>query len=31
MFAFVLGDAVKAAVAALIVTGAWSALKSRRG
>jgi biotin transport system substrate-specific component len=31
MIPFLLGDAVKAAVAALIVTGAWSALKSRRG
>ncbi|WP_417587158.1 biotin transporter BioY [Pararhodobacter oceanensis] len=31
MVPFLLGDVVKAAVAALIVTGAWSALKSRRG
>jgi len=31
MLPFLLGDTVKAAVAALIVTGAWSALKSRRG
>ncbi|WP_323036948.1 biotin transporter BioY [Pararhodobacter sp.] len=30
MIPFLLGDAVKAAVAALIVTGAWSALKNRR-
>ncbi|MCB1407464.1 MAG: biotin transporter BioY [Rhodobacteraceae bacterium] len=31
MVPFLLGDAVKAAVAALIVSGAWSALKARRG
>ncbi|PVH30081.1 biotin transporter BioY [Pararhodobacter oceanensis] len=31
MVPFLLGDVVKAAVAALIVTGAWTALKSRRG
>ncbi len=30
MIPFLLGDAVKAVVAALIVTGAWSAMKSRR-
>ncbi|MCL4675998.1 MAG: biotin transporter BioY [Pararhodobacter sp.] len=30
MVPFLLGDAVKAAVAALIVTGAWSALTARR-
>jgi len=30
MVPFLLGDAVKAAVAALIVTGAWAALKGRR-
>jgi len=30
MVPFLLGDTLKAAVAALIVTGAWSALKSRR-
>lgn len=30
MTPFLIGDAVKAVVAALIVTGAWSALKSRR-
>jgi len=31
MVPFLLGDAVKAVVAALVVTGAWSALRSRRG
>tara|TARA_R110002072_G_scaffold87087_2_gene196480 strand:- start:196 stop:771 length:576 start_codon:yes stop_codon:yes gene_type:complete len=30
MVPFLLGDSVKAAAAALIVTGAWAALKSRR-
>ncbi|MGB8623125.1 MAG: biotin transporter BioY [Paracoccaceae bacterium] len=28
---FLLGDVVKAVIAALVVTGAWSALKARRG
>ena len=31
MVPFLLGDAVKAAIAALIVTGGWSALRSRKG
>ena len=31
MVPFLLGDAVKAAVAALIVTGGWSALRNRKG
>lgn len=31
MVPFLLGDAVKAAVAALVVTGAWAALSHRRG
>ena len=28
---FLLGDALKAVIAALVVTGGWAALKSRRG
>ncbi|MCB1390827.1 MAG: biotin transporter BioY [Rhodobacteraceae bacterium] len=31
MTPFLLGDAVKAVIAALIVTGAWTALRARRG
>lgn len=31
MVPFLLGDAVKAVIAALVVTGGWSALRSRRG
>lgn len=31
MLPFIAGDAVKSVIAALVVTGAWSALKSRKG